>query len=175
MKALTVFPSPAFSLSLALLPPSTQPFPPSSSSQTNGHVPPPQTDFSESIQKITHLNTLLESAQYAPFWSAFNSDDLYADLAADIAGFEELIQVRIAIEVGKAFREIDLTVLGSWLNLRGEKLNAFCRDICGWIIEGSTVKVPKNRENEAKSEVRGERVGMEMFGRVVRRGYEQPA
>ncbi|KAL9625501.1 MAG: hypothetical protein Q9160_000211 [Pyrenula sp. 1 TL-2023] len=174
MKCLTVFPSPSFHLALSLLPPSTQPFVPS--------PPTPQTDLFESIQKLTRLNTLLESASYADFWSIFNGDDLYVDLAADVTGFEELVRIRIAIEVGKAFREIDLGVLGAWLDLKGEGLGKFVREVCGWEVVNAaagsgakTVKVPRNRENEAKSEVRGERVGMEMFGRVVRRGFEQPA
>lgn len=174
MKCLTVFPSPSFHLALSLLPPSTQPYTPNPST--------PQTDLSESIQKLTRLNTLLESAAYADFWAVFNGDDLYVDLAADVTGFEELVRIRIAIEVGKAFREIDLVVLGSWLDLKGEALGKFVKEVCGWEVvlasgggAGKTVKVPRNRENEAKSEVRGERVGMEMFGRVVRRGFEQPA
>ncbi len=94
-----------------------------------------------------------------------------------MAGFEDLIRIRIAGEVGKAFREIDLEVLGSWLDLDGEALTKFATGPCGWRIEGSgnKVLVPPNAENEAKSEVKGERVGVEMFGRVIRRGFEQPA
>lgn len=175
VKALTVFPSPSFSLCLSLLPPSTIPHP----SALKGDAPSsiPTTDFTESIQKLTHLSTLLESARYALFWSTLASDDLYADLCADVAGFEDLIRIRIAGEVGKAFREIDLEVLGSWLDLDGEALVKFATGPCGWRIEGNRNKVlvPPNAENEAKSEVKGERVGVEMFGRVVRRGFEQPA
>ncbi|KAJ9302934.1 hypothetical protein DTO271G3_308 [Paecilomyces variotii] len=172
-KALTVFPSPAFSLSLALLPAHTQPFPSNSeesSSQTS--------DFVESIQKLARLNTLLESAQYSLFWSTFNSDDLYADLVADVAGFEELVRVRIAVEVGKAFREISIDVLAQWLDLRSrEALEKFVADVCGWEVDkaAAIVRVPKNKENEARSEIKGERVGVDMFGRVIRRGFEQPA
>lgn len=174
-KALTVFPSPAFSLSLALLPPHTQPF----GSNTEGQ-PAQTSDFVESIQKLTRLNTLLESAQYALFWSTFNSDDLYADLVADVAGFEELVRVRIAVEVGKTFREINADVLAQWLDLKNrEALEKFVTDVCGWEVDKSgkdaVVRVPRNKENEARSEVKGERVGVEMFGRVVRRGFEQPA
>ncbi|KAL1967600.1 hypothetical protein VTN77DRAFT_3115 [Rasamsonia byssochlamydoides] len=176
-KALTVFPSPAFSLSLALLPPHTQPYgPPAGENQQ----PSQTSDFVESIQKLTRLNTLLESAQYALFWSTFNSDDLYADLVADVAGFEELVRVRIAVEVGKAFREISADVLAQWLDLKSrEALEKFVVDVCGWEVDKSgkevVIRVPKNRENEARSEVKSERVGVEMFGRVVRRGFEQPA
>ena len=168
VKALTVFPSPAFSLCLALLPASSIPFGSDVSSI-------PITDLTESIQKLTKLNTLLESAQYDGFWSTLESDDLYADLYADIAGFEDLIRIRIAGEVGKTFREIDLQVLSGWLDLRSDALTKFCQTACGWKISGQEVEIPANAENEAKSEVKGERVGVDMFGRVFRRGYEAPA
>jgi translation initiation factor 3 subunit K len=103
------------------------------------------------------------------------SDDLYADLYADVAGFEDLIRIRIAGEVGKAFREVDLSVLSSWLDLRGETLSKFVQTACGWKVNGDEVQIPANAENEARSEVKGERVGVEQFGRVFRRGYEAPA
>ncbi|KAL6245847.1 hypothetical protein RBB50_007000 [Rhinocladiella similis] len=168
VKALTVFPSPAFSLCLALLPPSTIPYQP-------GNTSIPTTDFTESIQKLTRLNTLLESAQYDAFWSTLESDDLYADLYADVAGFEDLVRIRIAGEVGKTFRQIDLSVLSSWLDLRGEALVKFAQTACGWKVNGQQVEIPSNAENEAKSEIKGERVGVDMFGRVFRRGFEAPA
>lgn len=89
------------------------------------------------------------------------------------------------MEVGKTFREIDAGVLEKWLDLRSrEALGKFVGDVCGWEVvsdkdgdggKAATVKVPRNKENEARSEVKSERVGMEMFGRVVRRGFEQPA
>lgn len=86
-----------------------------------------------------------------------------------------MIRIRIAGEVGKAFRSIELSVLSAWLDLRGEALVKFVQTACGWKVEGQTVKIPSNAENEARSEVRGERVGIDMFGRVIRRGYEAPA
>ena len=135
----------------------------------------PTTDFTESIQKLTILSSLLESAQYAQFWNTLSDDDLYADLYADVAGFEDLIRIRIAGEVGKAFREIDLDVLSSWLDLRGEALTKFCSSACEWRVAEQEVLIPANSENEAKSEVKGERVGVDMFARVFRRGFEQPA
>lgn len=176
-----MFPSPAFSLSLALLPAHTLPFGASALSDDSNNkdaVAAQSSDFVESIQKLAHLNTLLESAQYSLFWSTFNSDDLYADLVADVAGFEELVRVRIAVEVGKAFREISADILAQWLDLKSrEALQKFVTDVCGWNVEGGLglVRVPKNRENEARSEIKSERVGMDMFGRVIRRGFEQPA
>ncbi|KAJ5748871.1 uncharacterized protein N7511_010567 [Penicillium nucicola] len=170
-KALTVFPSAAFSLCLSLLPTSTQPFPITSEAQAASQT----SDFVESVQKLTRLNTLLESAQYAQFWSTLNSDDLYADLTADVAGFEELVRIRIAVEVGKTFRSITAENLESWLDMRRDALDKFVVDVCGWKVDGATVNVPTNKENEARSEVKSERVGVEQFGRVIRRGFEQPA
>lgn len=176
-KALTVFPSPAFSLCLALLPAYTQPFP-STSSTPAAPTESQHSDFVESVQKLAQLSTLLESAQYAQFWSTFNSDDLYADLVADVAGFEELVRIRIAVEVGKAFREISAEVLEQWLDLRSrEALEKFVTDVCGWVVEKekAVVRIPANKENETRSEVKSEHVGIEQFGRVIRRGFEQAA
>lgn len=133
------------------------------------------------MQKLARLSTLLESAQYAQFWSTLNSDDLYADLVADVAGFEELVRIRIAVEVGKTFREITADVLEQWLDLRSrEALEKFVVEVCSWELDksapaGTVVKVPTNKENEARSEVKSERVGIEQFGRVLRRGFEQAA
>lgn len=176
VKALTVFPSPAFSLCLALLPAYTQPFP-----KNEAEAQAAQTsDFVESVQKLARLSSLLESAQYTQFWSTLNSDDLYADLVADVAGFEELVRIRIAVEVGKAFREINAEVLEQWLDVRNrEALEKFVTEVCTWEVEKSgsstVIKVPTNKENEARSEVKSERVGVDMFGRVIRRGFEQAA
>ncbi|OJJ99278.1 CSN8/PSMD8/EIF3K family protein [Aspergillus aculeatinus CBS 121060] len=173
VKALTVFPSPAFSLCLALLPAHTQPF---QSSNPEAQAAAQTSDFVESVQKLARLSTLLESAQYAQFWSTLNSDDLYADLVADVAGFEELVRIRIAVEVGKAFREVNAEVLEQWLDLRSrEALEKFVAEVCSWEVDGAVIKVPTNKENEARSEVKSERVGVDMFGRVIRRGFEQAA
>ncbi|KAJ5703501.1 hypothetical protein N7493_011890 [Penicillium malachiteum] len=172
VKALTVFPSPAFSLCVALLPTHTQPFPTTQEAKAASQI----SDFVESVQKLSQLSTLLESAQYAQFWSTLNSDDLYADLTADAAGFEELVRIRIAVEVGKAFRSVTTESLEQWLDLRsGEALEKFVTDVCGWKVDGSVVRVPTNKENEVRSEVKSERVGVDMFGRVIRRGFEQAA
>lgn len=85
------------------------------------------------------------------------------------------MRIRIAGEVGKTFREVDLGVLSAWLNLRSDSLVKFCQTACGWQVSGEKVSIPANAENEAKSEVKGERVDVDMFGRVFRRGYEAPA
>lgn len=90
------------------------------------------------------------------------------------------MRIRIAVEVGKTFREIPAEVLEQWLDLRSrEALEKFVAEVCSWEVDKSgantVIKVPTNKENEARSEVKSERVGVDMFGRVIRRGFEQAA
>lgn len=127
------------------------------------------------MQKLSVLNNLLASASYRDFWSTLDSDDLYADLIADVSGFEELIRIRIAQTISQTVREIEKPVLESWLGMQGDSLEKFVREVCGWEIEGAVVKVPLNKENEAKGTVVTENVKIDQFSRVVRRAYEQPA
>ncbi len=128
------------------------------------------------MQKLVRLNTLLERCAYRDFWDALDSDDLYADLIADVNGFEELMRVRIAVTVGQGCRGVERGVAEGWLNLQGAEFEGFVGEICGWGVDGDgVVSVPVNKENEAKGTVVREEVRFEQFGRVVRRAYEQPA
>ncbi|KAL9125869.1 MAG: hypothetical protein Q9217_004982 [Psora testacea] len=201
-KSLTVFPAPDFSLCLHLLPPHilgtpspSNPFTqqlqqlqqhPQHQEQQNGHTTangptPTETPLTEAIHKLTHLNTLLEQADYASFWQTLDSDDLYADLTADVSGFEELMRVRIAVTVGQSCREVERGVLEGWLNLSGTQFENFVKDICEWGVDdaavggGGVVRVPINKENEAKGTVVREEVRFEQFGRIIRRAWEEPA
>ncbi|QDS77958.1 hypothetical protein FKW77_001661 [Venturia effusa] len=171
VKALTVFPSPDFSLCLSLLPPHTlQSSPSKASNPAAGDAPLP-----EAVQKLNILNNLLSSADYGNFWTTLDSDDLYADLVADVVGFEELMRVQIAVEISKGFREVQRSVLEDWLSLKGAELDEFLKNICGWEIKGDTVVVPPNRDNKAEGTVVRENVKFEQFSRLIRRAYEQPA
>lgn len=121
------------------------------------------------------LSNLLASASYAKFWSTLDSDDLYADLIADVTGFEELIRIRIALTISQTVREVEREVLESWLGMRGAEVDKFVKEVCGWEMRGNTIVVPLNKENEAKGTVVRENVKMEQFARVIKRAYEQPA
>jgi translation initiation factor 3 subunit K len=110
------------------------------------------------VQKLNELNNLLGGADYAAFWNELDSDDLYADLIADVSGFEELMRVRIAVTVSQAIREVDKSILESWINLQGKEFEHFVGSVCGWNVDGSKVKVPLNKENEAKGTVVRENV-----------------
>lgn len=127
------------------------------------------------MQKLNILNNLLCSASYATFWSTLDSDDLYADLTADVSGFEELIRLRIATTTSHAVREMERSVLESWLGLNGDAFEKFVQGVCGWTIDGKTITIPLNKENEAKGTVVRENVKMEQFARVIRRAHEMSA
>ena len=127
------------------------------------------------MQYLNVLHTHLNNADYAAFWTAFDEDDLYADLTADVHGFEEIMRVRIAAVVSECMQAVARPVLEEWLNVQGSKFEAFVRDICGWRMDGDMVQVPLNKENEAKGTVVRENVKFEQFGRLVKRAYEQPA
>ncbi|KAF2198910.1 ARM repeat-containing protein [Delitschia confertaspora ATCC 74209] len=171
VKTLTVFPNPDFSLALSLLPTHTlAPLSTSSSTPAAGDAP-----LSEAVQKLNALNNFLGGADYASFWSTLDSDDLYADLIADVSGFEELMRVRIAVTVSQAIRMVDRTILESWLNVQGNSFDHFVGTVCGWQIDGSNVRIPLNKENEAKGTVVRENVKFDQFSRLIKRAYEQPA
>ncbi|KAI4204323.1 MAG: hypothetical protein LQ350_001303 [Teloschistes chrysophthalmus] len=190
-KSLTVFPSPDFSLCLHLLPSYILSPPSSSSSSTTttttphhhsaSNPTPGDAPLSEAVQKLTTLNNLLESAKYREFWQTLDKDDLYADLIADVGGFEELMRVRIAVTVGQSCREVERGVLEGWLALAGGGFEHFVREVCGWGVDetrggkGGMVVIPVNKENEAKGTVVKEEVKFDQFARVIRRAYEQPA
>ena len=147
VKALTVFPSPDFSLCLHLLPPSTL--------VPNG---PDSSSLADSVQKLNGLNNQLSSADYTAFWNTLRSDDLYADLVSEVSGFEELMRIRIAAMVSQSVREIERPILEEWLDLVGDQFEQFVGEGYGWEIEGDMIKVPLNKENEAKGTVVTENV-----------------
>jgi translation initiation factor 3 subunit K len=159
VKALTVFPAPDFALCLHLLPPHIlTPSSASSSNPTAGDAP-----LSEAVQKLNILSNHLAAAQYSAFWQTLDSDDLYADLVADVSGFEELMRVRIAVTVSQTVREVERTVLEGWLSLQGAEFERFITEVCSWEIvvdeDGAgVVRVPLNKENEAKGTVVRENV-----------------
>lgn len=121
------------------------------------------------------MHSFLVNADYTSFWSTLDSDDLYADLVADVQGFEEVMRVRIAVVVSQCMQEVDRAVLEAWLNISGAKFEGFLKEVCGFRLEGDKVKIPVNQENEAKGTVVRENVKFEQFGRMVKRAYEQPA
>ncbi|KAL1841216.1 hypothetical protein VTJ49DRAFT_7284 [Mycothermus thermophilus] len=164
---MTQFPSPQFDLSLHLLSPSQSNPGPNSTS-----------DLTEAVAKLRVLNAQLEGAQYARFWATLDSDDIYADLTTDIAGFEETIRLRIAQLVSQAYREVQVEVLEAWLGLDdADAVKKFATETCRWKVseDGTTVLIPPNPDNEAKKTEIREEVSVDMFSRVIRRAWEGEA
>jgi translation initiation factor 3 subunit K len=145
VKALTIFPSPDFSLCLHLLPPNIL----DATTATDA--------LSDAVRKLTTLNELIESGSYREFWAAYESDDLYADLVADCAGFEDTMRDAIALQIGMIAREISKEIAQGWLNVSAEDLPEVVANY-GWTVEGDIVKLPINKENEAKTTVFRENV-----------------
>jgi len=169
VKALTVFPSPDFSLCLSLLPPYVL----LASRDSSG--PPASGTLAEAVQHLSVLHNQLNNAQYTEFWNTLEGDDLYADLTADVQGFEDTMRVRIAVVVSQCMQAIERNILEGWLNVSGAKFDTFVKEVCEWTVEGSTVKVPLNKENEARSVIQRETVKFDQFSKMIKRAYEQPA
>lgn len=169
VKCMTLFPSPQFDLALHLLSPAIV-------SPTAANAGSTTSELAEAVSKLRALNAQLEGAQYARFWATMDSDDLYADLTTDIAGFEEVVRVRIAQLVSQAFREVKLEVLEQWLGIRDEsEARKFVGEVCGWKVADGVVLIPKNAENEAKKAEIREDVNIDMFARTIRRAWEEAA
>lgn len=90
-----------------------------------------------------------------------DGDDLYADLIADVAGFEEILREKISFTTSQSTREIKRSLFESWVNLQGDEFDTFVKDTLGWSIEGDVVKIPPNKDNEAKPVVMRESVKFE--------------
>jgi translation initiation factor 3 subunit K len=168
VKALTVFPSPDFSLCLSLLPPYVL----LTDAKSSG---PGAGTLAEAVQHLNVLHTQLNNAQYAQFWETLDGDDLYADLTADVQGFEDTMRVRIAVVVSQCMQAVGRQVLEGWLNVSGSKFENFIQEVCGWTIEGDKVIIPLNKDNEARNVVQRETVKFDQFSRMIKRAYEQPA
>jgi translation initiation factor 3 subunit K len=170
VKCMTQFPSPQFDLALHLLSPSiANPSAANAGSATS--------ELAEAVSKLRALNAQLEGAQYARFWATMDSDDLYADLTTDIAGFEDTIRLRIAQLASQVFREVHISALEAWLGINDEaEARKYVTETCGWKVdEDGLVQVPRNVENEAKKAEIREDVNIDMFARVIRRAWEEAA
>jgi len=68
------------------------------------------------------------------------------------------MRIRIAAMVSQSVREIERPILEEWLDLVGDQFEQFVGEGYGWEIEGDMIKVPLNKENEAKGTVVTENV-----------------
>ena len=75
-----------------------------------------------------------------------------------MSGFEELMRVRIAATVSQSIREVDRNILESWLDISDKEFEHFVGTVCGWNVDGDKIKIPINKDNEAKGTVVRENV-----------------
>jgi translation initiation factor 3 subunit K len=152
VKALTTFSThPSFSLCLHLLPP---------------HVllPNASDPLSESVQKLSTLATLLDSAQFEAFWDEFNNDDLYLDYTADVHGFEDTIRRGIARIVALCMTKVQREILEKWVNLTGEGFESWLTKQTGWTLDEGIIIIPPNEENVVTTgSVKGENLKWEVI------------
>jgi translation initiation factor 3 subunit K len=162
---------------------------------------PDAESLAEAVQKLSTLHTQLIGASYDQFWATVDGDDLYADLTADVQGFEDLMRQRMAVVISQTMQSVERAVLESWLNLTGEAFDGYVKNVQGWSVDGSFVTIPLNKENEARGTVVRENVKFDRkfiqtsrhgkntknktdsisttktteFSRMIKRAYEQPA
>ncbi|ORZ01255.1 armadillo-type protein [Syncephalastrum racemosum] len=120
---------------------------------------------SESIQNLVSLQQLLEQSRYVQFWSTYAS---HKALTANVAGFEEAIREVIAKIVAMSYQAIKTTELQAYLALNGDAFNQFCAQK-NWEIKDSSVLIPINKDNEAKTVVVRENIKFEQLTKVI--GY----
>lgn len=128
--------------------------------------------FAENVNKLLNLFKLLDASKFGEFWTLFESDDSYADLVADVADFETALRKSISQTVEISARRVPVSVLEEWVNLSGNKFQEWVTKTIGWTIEGTSVVIPANKENEAKPVVANEALHFEQLGSLIKRAYE---
>ncbi|KAG5356008.1 Eukaryotic translation initiation factor 3 subunit K [Yarrowia sp. B02] len=127
--------------------------------------------LAESVQKLFHLYTLLDGCRFPEFWAVYERDDAHADITADVADFENLVRMSITRAVDISSQAIHKDVFRSWLNLSDNKFADYVQEL-GWKVEGETVEVPANKENEAKPATSNESIKIEQISRLLKRTNE---
>lgn len=127
--------------------------------------------LAESVQKLFHLYNLLDGCRFPEFWAVYERDDAHADITADVADFENLVRTSITRAVEISSQAIGKEVFRAWLNLSDNKFAEYVKEL-GWKVEGDEVKVPANKENEAKPAVTSESIKIEQIARLLKRTNE---
>ncbi|KAF8930400.1 hypothetical protein BGZ58_008266 [Dissophora ornata] len=146
VKALTTLPEPDFNLCLYLL----------NEQMVN----------EEPVVRLVALQDLLEQARYADFWKAYEGDDIYKELTAEVLGFEDSIRANIASAVAMTFQSIELESLQAYVHLKGQALADFVK-AQGWTEANGVVAIPVNKDNEAKTTVLTENIKFEQLTKII--------
>ncbi|KAH6917217.1 armadillo-type protein [Coprinopsis sp. MPI-PUGE-AT-0042] len=160
LKALTSTPSPDFNLCISLL--DERPL----NSQMDEPDPLPAL-----LPLLKSLQNLLYRCRFPAFWESFSSDEyenLRDNYTVEVAGFENAIR-QVAIRAVKAtFTNITSQRLGSYLNLQGNDLEGYVKQL-GWTIDSSSgvISVPPNPDNQIEATVVQEQIKLPQLARVI--------
>lgn len=144
-------------------------------------LPPYVTSIEESslkdqVEKLFELYRLLDACKFGEFWSKLDNDDSYADLVADVKGFDEDVRFGIAKTLEISSRQIAVNVLKEWLNITNDqKFKQFVENEMNWSFtkNGESVAIPLNKDNDTKPVITNETVKFEQLTRLIKHAYEQ--
>ncbi|KAK7206082.1 eukaryotic translation initiation factor 3 subunit K [Myxozyma melibiosi] len=183
-KSLTVFPEPDFTLCLYLLPPNLLSTYNSTASDSSivpaAPVVTSDDSLTNSVHRLTYLNSLLEMAAFSTFWSTLASpvDEEYAEIVADVSGFDDAIRAGITRAITLSMRSIKTETALSWLNFKTkEALEKWVAEkMPGWTVEGDAISLKSEAEDalapSAVSSSSSGKLRFEQLSRVIKRVYE---
>ncbi|KAH9946695.1 initiation factor 3 [Amylocystis lapponica] len=160
IKALTSAPFPDFNLCLSLLDERT--------ANPNPDEPDPLPSL---LPTLTALYNLLQQCRFAAFWVLYHSDQVESlrdNYTVECVGFEDSVRDVVIRAVTAAFTRIGSERLGTYLDLSGDKLDAYITKL-GWVKDSTTgvVTVPPNPDNQIESTVVQENIQLSQLTKVI--------
>ncbi|KAI9599076.1 armadillo-type protein [Syncephalis fuscata] len=108
----------------------------------------------EKVSRLISLQQLVTESRYVEAWAELKNDELYREAVSGVPDFD------------MALKQLIASVITSQLNMSGEELDEFI-NLQGWEINGSTVSIPVNDSNEAKSSVLTESLEFEQMTKII--------
>lgn len=113
---------------------------------------------------LSRLSFLLQSRQFAAFWTLLRSDSLsiLQPFVAEVADFDDLIRASVGNSVEGCFRSIGRRRLETYLGMEVEDRDLDdWLDQRGWTSDGDKVVIPPNAENSPVASVIRERTSLD--------------
>ncbi|KAF7975791.1 hypothetical protein HWV62_8617 [Athelia sp. TMB] len=119
---------------------------------------------------LSGLHTLLQQCKFPTFWTTYRSEELESlrdNYTVECVGFEDSIR-EVAVRAVKAtFTRIGSDRLGSYLDLKGDALEAYVKKL-GWTFDPATgVTIPPNPDNQIESIVVQENIKLPQLGKII--------
>ncbi|KAI0793423.1 initiation factor 3 [Abortiporus biennis] len=159
IKALTSSPFPDFNLCISLL-----------DERPIGLNPDEPDPLPTLLPLITSLHNLLQQCRFPAFWSLYLSEkaeSLRDNYTVECVGFEDAVRRVVVQAVNAAFKRISGDRLSTYLNLSGDDLTAFVKNL-GWDVDASGVYViPPNPDNQIVSTVVQENIQLPQLTKII--------